>query len=147
MGCVAFGLVRRAAIRPGALTLLTLEELSNPIRIGDHSCILRNHSQKVSKSNDGLVNFPSDCYEGLCHYVLKWRSKSYCNKEHVLLKLNSDNALESQDLGTICSDLFKMFHNKSFCFTDYRQHLQTTFCQTTNNETDIKWFNRVMEHR
>lgn len=147
IGFITFGLVRRCAIRPGALTMMTLAEFSKPIKIGEHSYMVHNVGQKASATNDAVVNFSTDVYEALQRYVSMWRAPAMLQNEKVLLNYKQNVALTSQELGRICGDLFKSVHDKDFCFTDYRKHLQTAFCHTTRNKEEIKWFNRVMEHR
>ena len=143
---VAFSLVRRCVIRPGALVLMTVAEFRNPNRVDDDSFLVHVREQKAATYNDGFVNIPAITYRRLENYLKQWRIDAISDDERLILKPNG-SPLTSSELGQLCKREYQEHYPaKSFTFTAFRQHCQTVFSSTSNNELEMKWLNQVMAH-
>ena len=144
---VTFGVVKRCAIRPAALAKMRIGEFKQPIFRKENVVLVHVKEQKVSAYNDGYVNFPTHIYESCQHYLVKWRPKPFTENDYFFFLPGLQRPVTSQDLLNICRSKFERVIGKSFNFTNFRQYLQTVFCQTCTDENQKKWFNRIMQHR
>ena len=90
----------------------------------------------MSTFNDGYVNFPGQAYEACEVYLKQWRPEYDSDKEHLFVWPDSGRPVTSQDLGKCCKIYFQEINQKDFCFTDFRQFMQSVFAQTSSNPAE-----------